>query len=296
MLTVCSAKRYERMLKSHGVNPHGGAWEAPTSYKRKSLCATYPKLPHKRKLDEDLDYFKYDDEEEDVKFEQKRQRAQRKPHVKQETMTGPNAEIMYQNGFHPAVPHRPYPYMQRPMPPYMHTHPAQAQHFLGMPYAHMPNRQWANNSFLPPAHYMPPPNSSMHSPTQQSPKGLFVPDHNEAQFGHDSFEGMLNAEFTPSDEPESTKFETEVTDTPFSTIKAEDTTTPNIRAIRDVYKPDSFQTQSFCHDTDDVAIGRECADDDASMSIEDVVQPGATVPSEEEAIKLEAQDDCICVD
>ncbi|KAK5071555.1 hypothetical protein LTR64_004667 [Lithohypha guttulata] len=105
------AKRYERMLKSHGVHPHGGVWDSSAHRREDAMTSPMLKQPRKRKQDETLTFFR--DEDDDVNIQKtKRLCTYRQPRVKQElpSQIPPTGYPAYM--YHPAFVQQPYPYMQ----------------------------------------------------------------------------------------------------------------------------------------------------------------------------------------
>lgn len=192
VLTTSRAKRYERMLKHHGIHPNGGPLDDPISPTKKS--APIAKASKKRKHEDPSGPIKQDGNEERKAHSSKRPRFEHQLEVKQEPI---------QMGFPPYVFHTmmlpPGSHMPRHMPPFMHpvipnslSHPSQvAQPAFPM----IPSIQNNPQFFIPP-------NQMQSFPGNQNPPALCQEPNQSApfedfcsqDFGTGSFETLLHGE------------------------------------------------------------------------------------------------------
>lgn len=195
MLTATRAKRYERMLKHHGIHPNGGHLDIPAPLRKSSVPT--PKVSKKRKCEDVSGTIKQDEDEERKLPVPKRFRNEQHQEIKQEPppMTYPPYP------FHPMMPPQ-VPYHPRPMP-YMHQGMPHSQpHFMQHlphppqnPYSMMPSMH-NNHQFMMPIHQMQPfsINQTMPSQSQDSNNLSSFDDFCNQDFGSGSFETLLHGE------------------------------------------------------------------------------------------------------
>lgn len=245
------------MLKSHGVNPHGGPWDGPTAYRRRSACQTFKQQPLKRKLDETLDFFDHDDDEEDIKFTQKRPRAERKPRLKQETSAQLMLPLFPPSSFPRGSIQPHYPQLAQHNPPPMHLFSSQPPPYPGMAPWHQQihDPRFQNGMFLPPMNLMAPQMQSLQSSTLPPLENLLDNASGDSQHTDNTFESMLNTELTEVIDPnEFVNLETAGHEYPTTSagVKAEELTAGNSNT-RDLRAPSQTQTPTSFGITDNIA-------------------------------------------
>jgi len=171
---VYRAKRYERMLKAHGIHPHGGPLEATSIAREKGTYAT--KSSKKRKL-EGTSPFMHQAEIEEQKY-QTPQRLPRTPHVKQEPPPMGYQPYMHRH----MMSHQP-PLMQHQISHFMPQRIGHMPRYVGTPppYRAMPAMPHNNNFVLP------------HLPMNQTLSSF---NHDQDQHTLNSFDGLYDSDFT----------------------------------------------------------------------------------------------------
>ena len=190
-----SAKRYERMLKAHGIHPHGGPLDSSSGVGERSTGAM--KASRKRKLD-DTSPFMYHIERKD-----------RKPPMPSQSPRTPgphhiNSEMSsmgYQPyTYYPTTLHQP-PSMQRPMPRFLPqiTGAMLRSAEIPPPYSMMPAMAHNKEFVKPPNQSSPfpmnqPPLASTSSDPDQKDLNPFDDFWNSDSTRYESFEGLLNGD------------------------------------------------------------------------------------------------------
>ena len=102
-LSTRRAKRYERMLKSHGINPHGGGtWESSVSPGQKQAMIARP--VKKRKLDDGIGYSTLLDGGSDSSPPIKKPQPEMQYRLKQEQPPFPQQITFPNYPYHPMIP------------------------------------------------------------------------------------------------------------------------------------------------------------------------------------------------
>ncbi|KAK5096273.1 hypothetical protein LTR70_003088 [Exophiala xenobiotica] len=181
---AAAAKRYERMLKAHGIHPHGGPLEATAISGERGTYGA--KTSKKRKLEE-TSPFMHHTEIEEQKY-QIPQRLPRAPYVKQEPLP-----MGYQPYMHRQMMSHQPPFMQQQMPHFMPQRMGHVPYSARTPppYQMMPGMPHDNSLMIPPLSMnqaLPPFNHEQDQHTLNSFDGYYNSDFNNCE----SFENLLS--------------------------------------------------------------------------------------------------------
>jgi len=181
---VYRAKRYERMLKAHGIHPHGGPLEATAVSRERG---TYGAKASKKRKVEEISPFMHHTEIDEQKY-QIPQRLPHAPYVKQEPLPMGYQPYMHRQ----TMSHQP-PFMQQEMPHFMPQRMGHTQYSARTPphYQMMPGMPHNNNFMIPPLstnRALPPFNHEQDPHTLNSFDGYYNSDFNNCE----SFENLLS--------------------------------------------------------------------------------------------------------
>lgn len=181
---VYRAKRYERMLKAHGIHPHGGPLEATAVSRERGTYGA--KSSKKRKLEE-ISPFMHHTEIEEQKYQIPEQ-LPRTPQMKQEPLPMGYQPYMHRR----MVSHRP-PFVQQQMPHFMPQHMGRVHYSARTPppYQMIPGMPHNNTFMIPPLstnQALPPFDHNQDQHTLNSFDDFYDPGLNNCE----SFENLLS--------------------------------------------------------------------------------------------------------
>lgn len=142
------AKRYERMLKTHGINPQGGPLDNPPPTRERNVTTT-PKPSKKRKADDVSGFIKHHEDEEKKPHHLKRSRADN--HRQTEAHQGtPLIDYLHPPyvGYHPMMGTPGPPFISRPLPP-SNMHPSMQYGGMPPPMQNISHQSHASHPMFP---------------------------------------------------------------------------------------------------------------------------------------------------